>query len=166
MTDSPEQAVPATSALFNELVRLPLQVASELAARRDNRLNLHADMPCMLALMFTVENLAEQARDHRGDVPIPEEQLNDAANASCLMVLQRAGLEGEALGACLGALHAALDQMVRHGVLGPQAAHCHDAWPLMLGGDTTAAARAVQRAVHESVHAIDEWEQLQASTVQ
>lgn len=166
MNDIPAQQTDlATLTLFERLVRLPLQIASELAAARDNELNLHADMPCMLALMFTIHNLAGLAQadtvessEENADSATDTEQLDDAANASCLMVLQRAGVQGEALAECLHALHAALDHMIRHGVLGPQAAHCHTAWPCLRDNRLQDASNSLRAAIHECVHAVDEWE--------
>lgn len=161
---SSSDIAPETQTLFDELIRLPLQIASEIAARRDNRLNLHADMPCMLALMFTIANLADLAAEPEDSHQIDQAQLDDAANAACLMVLQRAELESDALADCMHALHRGLEETIRHGVLGPQASHCHEAWPLMQAGNTAAATQQIALAIQQGVTAIDRWIEQRSET--
>lgn len=153
-TLDPEALDPA---VYHTIVGPVLQVAADAAAKRGDP-TLHADMPAMLALVDIVTRLADLYMETWPDSGADTEMLQGAPAAACVMVLQEAGLEAQAIGQCLAALETAYTQVHENNVIDDARPHVAMAWEHLADGQQEQARECLTRAAQTIIAAIEDWQ--------
>lgn len=142
---------------YHIVVGPPLQVCAELAAKRGDP-TLHADMAAMLALIDLVVRLADLYIETHGDDASSRQMLDTAPAAACVMVLQEADLDPDAIGQCLAALETAYAQLAEHDVTAGARPHVAMAWEQLCDGKRESALESLAQAAKHIVTAIEAWQ--------
>lgn len=142
---------------YHAVVGPPLKVCADVAAKRGDP-TLHADMAAMLALIDLVARLADLHAETHGIGDEARDLLNAAPAAACVMVLQEAKLDADAVGQCLAALEAAYAQLAEHDVTEGARPHVAMAWELLQDGDREGALDCLEQAARQIVAAIEAWQ--------
>lgn len=142
---------------YHAVVGPPLQVCAEVAAQRGDP-TLHADMPAMLALIDLIARLADLYADTHGEAAPDRDVLDAAPAAACVMVLQEAKLDADAVGQCLAALETAYAQLAEHDVTQVARPQVAMAWEQLYDGDRDGALVSLKQAAQHIVAAIEAWQ--------
>lgn len=144
---------------YHAVVGPALEAAAKIAAERGDP-TLAADMPAMLALIELINHLSayyqEQAGPGQGDRD-DQDWLHGAPAAACVMVMQQAKLEQDAIGQCLAALETAYAQLVAHEVTAPALELIRRGCLQLQSGERKLAALTLQQATRSVVAAIEAW---------
>lgn len=141
---------------YHAVVGPALEAAAKIAAERGDP-TLAADMPAMLALIELINHLSAYYHDQPHPDQGDQDWLHGAPAAACVMVMQQAKLEQEAIGQCLGALETAYAQLVAHEVTAPALELIRRACLQLQSGDRKLAAFTLQQATRSVVAAIEAW---------
>jgi len=144
---------------YHRIVAPALKTAAQVAAARGDPLLVN-DMASMLALWHVADLLAqhELADPTRPPDASPRGVIETAARGACVMVLQQAELDRDAITDCLDALSRAHAMLGADGIFDDYRDPIARAWHHLREGHSAAADSALKRSVTDLVAAIDAWE--------
>lgn len=141
---------------YHAVIGPALEAAAKIAAERGDP-TLAADMPAMLALIELINHLSAYHQDQASPKQADREWLNGAPAAACVMVMQQAKLEQDAIGQCLAALETAYAQLAEHQVTAPALELIRRGCLQLQAGERKLAATSLQQATRSVVSAIEAW---------
>lgn len=143
---------------YHAVVGPALKAAADAAAKRGDP-TLHADLPAMLALVDISTHLAYLYGETYPDSNVDKSQLESAPAGACVMVLQEAEMEPEAIDQCLTALKMAHEKLYEQDVISAARPFIAHAWEHIVDGQREQAANCLTMAVNTIVAAIETWEE-------
>lgn len=142
---------------YHMVVGPALKAAAEAAAKRGDP-TLHADMPAMLALVDIITHFADLYDQTYPDSATDAKQLESAPAGACVMVLQEAEMDPEAIGQCLAALEAAYQQLHEQEVIEAARPFIAHGWEHLVDGEREQGLSCLTMATHTIIAAIENWE--------